>query len=240
MTAGTSSSTNECMNSPARWHDGILAGQIAGVLGERIIEGRSVTGTPVRQLPLVAELSVCCGVVGEALQVLRCEGLADNARATGEMRPAGPDPRSSTVSALYATTLPQRRRDRARRRRVRGSLRAGALARTAADLVDSGRGQEVLAAIVRRAVVNAGALACGVAVAGDDGKLAAAGRYGHGGAPADARSSAAPDSGEVMPTMTGGKIRLGKAAAEPGILPDARSLGGGTVQKRSRHEGATT
>jgi DNA-binding GntR family transcriptional regulator len=54
-----------------------LVDEIADVLRERIIEGRYAADTPLRQRGLAEELSVARGVVGEALRMLRRQGLVD-------------------------------------------------------------------------------------------------------------------------------------------------------------------
>jgi DNA-binding GntR family transcriptional regulator len=54
--------------------------EIAGVLRERIIEGRYAPGTPLIQRALAEELTASRGAVGEALRLLRREGLVDMPR----------------------------------------------------------------------------------------------------------------------------------------------------------------
>jgi DNA-binding GntR family transcriptional regulator len=54
--------------------------EIAALLRERIIEGRYEPGAPLMQSALAEELTVSRGVVGEALRLLRREGLVDRPR----------------------------------------------------------------------------------------------------------------------------------------------------------------
>jgi DNA-binding GntR family transcriptional regulator len=65
------------MNATAEWTSGPLVDEIAQVLRERIIEGRYATDAPLSQRALAQELTVARDVVGEALRMLRREGLVD-------------------------------------------------------------------------------------------------------------------------------------------------------------------
>jgi DNA-binding GntR family transcriptional regulator len=79
------------MSIASEWPSGPLVDEIAGVLRERIIEGRYQAEAPLSQRGLGKELSVARGVVGEALHVLRREGLVDIAQAGAITRVAAPD-----------------------------------------------------------------------------------------------------------------------------------------------------
>jgi DNA-binding GntR family transcriptional regulator len=79
------------MTAASEWPGGSLVDEIAGVLRERIIEGRYAADTPLSQRVLAEELSVARGVVGEALRALRHEGLVDVARPGAETRVAATD-----------------------------------------------------------------------------------------------------------------------------------------------------
>jgi DNA-binding GntR family transcriptional regulator/DNA-binding CsgD family transcriptional regulator len=60
-----------------------LVDEIADLLRERIIEGRYAADTPLSQRGLAEELSVARGVVGEALRMLRRQGLVDTRLGAG-------------------------------------------------------------------------------------------------------------------------------------------------------------
>jgi DNA-binding GntR family transcriptional regulator len=82
----------------ALWPTDSLVDEIADVVRERIIEGRYAADAPLSQRALAAELSVARGVVGEALRMLRREGLVDVARAGAGTRVAAVN-RSVCLSA---------------------------------------------------------------------------------------------------------------------------------------------
>jgi DNA-binding GntR family transcriptional regulator len=77
-----------------------LVDEIADVLRERIIEGRYADDARLSQRGLAKELSVARGVVGEALRVLRREGLVDIVRAGAGTRVAAVN--RSVFLAAYA------------------------------------------------------------------------------------------------------------------------------------------
>jgi DNA-binding GntR family transcriptional regulator len=79
------------MRVAPEWPSGSLVDEIADVLRERIIEGRYAVDVPLSQRRLAEELSVARGVVGEALRVLRREGLVDDRHAGTGVRVAVPD-----------------------------------------------------------------------------------------------------------------------------------------------------
>jgi DNA-binding GntR family transcriptional regulator len=76
------------MSATSEWPTGPLVDEIACVLRERIIEGHYAAETPLSQRALAKELTVGRGVVGEALRLLRREGLVDVAQAGGITRVA--------------------------------------------------------------------------------------------------------------------------------------------------------
>jgi DNA-binding GntR family transcriptional regulator len=86
------------MSLAPEWQSGSLVDEIADVLRERIIEGRYAADEPLSQRRLAEELSVARGVVGEALRLLRREGLVDDGEAGAGVRVAAPD-RSVFLSA---------------------------------------------------------------------------------------------------------------------------------------------
>lgn len=79
---------NRYMSAATEWPSGPLVDEIAGVLRERIIEGRYAAEAPLSQRALAKELSVARGVVGEALRMLRREGLVYIAQVGGITRVA--------------------------------------------------------------------------------------------------------------------------------------------------------
>jgi DNA-binding GntR family transcriptional regulator len=79
------------MSRAFEWPSGQLVDDIAGVLRERIIEGRYVATAPLSQRALAQELTVARGVVGEALRILRREGLVDIAHVGARTRVAAVD-----------------------------------------------------------------------------------------------------------------------------------------------------
>jgi DNA-binding GntR family transcriptional regulator len=98
MSRSGRSRTTSGMSAGSEWPSGPLVDEIAGVLRERIIEGRYATDAPLSQRALARELHVARGVVGEALRLLRREGLVDIPRAGTGVRVAAPD-RSAFLSA---------------------------------------------------------------------------------------------------------------------------------------------
>jgi PAS domain S-box-containing protein len=110
---------------------------------------------------------------------------------------------------------------------------AVALAQTASQLVGAGTTDEILAGIARHAVEGSRALVCGIALVGDDHKLASVGAHispGYGLSPAsgkarnDAWDTFAGVSGEdIVDAMTAGSIVIGEAPGKPVVLPNARS-----------------
>jgi DNA-binding GntR family transcriptional regulator len=68
------------MGGASEWPTGSLVDEIAAVLRERIIERRYLADARLSQRALADELTVARGVVGEALRMLRREGLVDIAR----------------------------------------------------------------------------------------------------------------------------------------------------------------
>jgi DNA-binding GntR family transcriptional regulator len=76
------------MSRAFEWPSGPLVDEIAGVLRERIIEGRYAARAPLSQRALAKELTVARGVVGEALRMLRREGLVDIAHVGARTRVA--------------------------------------------------------------------------------------------------------------------------------------------------------
>jgi len=74
------------MTAASEWPDGSLVDEIADVLRERIIEGRYAVDAPLSQRALAEELSVARGVVGEALRMLRREGLVEVGRGGEALR----------------------------------------------------------------------------------------------------------------------------------------------------------
>jgi DNA-binding GntR family transcriptional regulator len=79
------------MSAASEWPNGSLVDEIADVLRERIIEGRYTAHASLSQRGLAKELSVARGVVGEALRVLRRDGLVDIARVGAGTRVAAAD-----------------------------------------------------------------------------------------------------------------------------------------------------
>jgi DNA-binding GntR family transcriptional regulator len=79
------------MSAGYEWPSGPLVDEIAGVLRERIIEGRYAAEAPLSQRALAKELTVARGVVGEALRLLRREGLVDITRVGATTRVAAAD-----------------------------------------------------------------------------------------------------------------------------------------------------
>jgi DNA-binding GntR family transcriptional regulator len=79
------------MTTASEWPSGSLVDEIADVLRERIIEGRYAVDAPLSQRALAEELSVARGVVGEALRMLRREGLVDAGRGGEAARVASAD-----------------------------------------------------------------------------------------------------------------------------------------------------
>jgi DNA-binding GntR family transcriptional regulator len=79
------------MSAASEWPGGPLVDEIAGVLPERIIEGRYAAEAPLSQRALAKELAVARGVVGEALRMLRREGLVDIAEVGAITRVAAAD-----------------------------------------------------------------------------------------------------------------------------------------------------
>lgn len=110
---------------------------------------------------------------------------------------------------------------------------AVALAQTAAQLVGAGTIDEILAGIARHAVEGTRGLVCGIAVVGEDHKLASVGAhvspgYGLSQASGEMRSAAwdsfAGVTGEdVVEAMTAGSIVIGEVPGKPVVLPNARS-----------------
>src|SRR5258708_40254057 len=83
--------TTSGMSVGPEWPSGPLVDDIAGVVRERIIEGRYAPDAPLSQRELAEELSVARGVVGEALRMLRREGLVESAKVGAVTRVAAPD-----------------------------------------------------------------------------------------------------------------------------------------------------
>jgi DNA-binding GntR family transcriptional regulator len=79
---------------------GSLVDEIADVLRERIVEGCYASQARLSQRGLAEELSVARGVVGEALRVLRREGLVDIAGAGASTRVAATE--RAAFLAAYA------------------------------------------------------------------------------------------------------------------------------------------
>ena len=110
---------------------------------------------------------------------------------------------------------------------------AVALAQTTAQLTGTATTDEILAGIARHAVEGTRAMVCGIAVVGDDHKIASVGAHsapGYGLAPASGQTrSAAWDTfadvtgEEVVEAMTAGSITIGDVPGKPVVLPDARS-----------------
>jgi PAS domain S-box-containing protein len=110
---------------------------------------------------------------------------------------------------------------------------AAALAQTAAQLVGAGTVDEILAGIARHAVEGTRALVCGIAVVGDDHKMASVGAYsspGYGLLPGSGKtrnrawdSFAEVTGEEVIDAMTAGSIAIGGVPGNPAMLPEART-----------------
>jgi DNA-binding GntR family transcriptional regulator len=81
------------------WPGRHQADDIIDLLRERIIEARISPGTDITQRELAARLSVGRSVIGEALHVLRREGLLMRG-PSGSMRVAGDSSRSLLAAAL--------------------------------------------------------------------------------------------------------------------------------------------
>jgi DNA-binding GntR family transcriptional regulator len=73
------------------WPSAPLADEIAEILHERIVEGRLAPEAMLSQRRLAEDLGVPRAVVGEALRMLRREGLVDDALPGGAMRVAEAD-----------------------------------------------------------------------------------------------------------------------------------------------------
>jgi PAS domain S-box-containing protein len=105
---------------------------------------------------------------------------------------------------------------------------AAALAQTAAQLVGTTTVHEILAGIARHAYEGTRALSAGIAVMGEDHKLAMGGGYGPGGpnygdaSPAWIALTEVPGE-QVIEAMSGGSIVAGRAPGQVVVLPDARS-----------------
>lgn len=82
---------NALMSRGFEWPSAPLVDEIAGVLRERIIEGRYTVMAPLSQRALAKELTVARGVVGEALRILRREGLVEIAQVGARTRVAAVD-----------------------------------------------------------------------------------------------------------------------------------------------------
>jgi DNA-binding GntR family transcriptional regulator len=79
------------MSAVPEWPSGPLVHEIAGVLRERIIERRDAAEAPLSRRALAKVLTVARGVVGEALRLLRREGLVDITRVGATTRVAAAD-----------------------------------------------------------------------------------------------------------------------------------------------------
>jgi PAS domain S-box-containing protein len=105
---------------------------------------------------------------------------------------------------------------------------AVALAQTAAQLVGTATTNEILAGIARHACEGTRALSAGIAVMGEDHKLALGGGYGPGGpnygdaSPAWIALTDAPGE-DVIEAMTAGLIIVGSVPGQAVAIPDARS-----------------
>jgi DNA-binding GntR family transcriptional regulator len=91
MSRTSASRTTQVMSRGFEWPSGPLVDEIAGVLRERIIEGRYAARAPLSQRALARELTVARGVVGEALRMLHREGLVDIAQIGARTRVAAVD-----------------------------------------------------------------------------------------------------------------------------------------------------
>jgi signal transduction histidine kinase len=106
---------------------------------------------------------------------------------------------------------------------------AVALAQTAAQLVGTATTSEILAGIARHAFEGTRALSAGIAVMGEDHKLAMGGGYGPGGpnygdaSPAWLALTDVPGE-QVIEAMSGGAIIAGGTPGQAVVLPDARSV----------------
>jgi PAS domain S-box-containing protein len=106
---------------------------------------------------------------------------------------------------------------------------AVALGQTAAQLGETGTTiSEILNLFARHAVEGTRALSCGIAVVGEDHKLASAGGYGPPGPGYGIENPALmamADAPEVfLEAMTAGSIAFADAPGRPVVIPDARAL----------------
>ena len=105
---------------------------------------------------------------------------------------------------------------------------AVALAQTAAQLVGTATTNEILAGIARHAFEGTRALSAGIAVMGEDHKLALGGGYGPAGpnygdaSPAWIALTDAPGA-EVIEAMTVGAVIVGSVPGKAVFVPDARA-----------------
>jgi DNA-binding GntR family transcriptional regulator len=86
------------MRTTPHWQTGSLVDEIAEILRERIVEGRLAAHEPLTQRRLAEDLNVTHATAGEALRMLRREGLLD--RTAGTMRVAEAD--SAVLRSAYA------------------------------------------------------------------------------------------------------------------------------------------
>jgi DNA-binding FadR family transcriptional regulator len=86
------------MRTASHWQTGSMVDEIAEILRERIVEGRLAPQQPLTQRRVAEDLDVTRATAGEALRMLRREGLVDS--SAGTMRVAAAD--SAVLLPAYA------------------------------------------------------------------------------------------------------------------------------------------